>query len=76
MSNVLQSLFNVGVVIAEFHSDFNVMEHTHAYLWPMQFNTYYRVSTSLTMEWNVGMIIQGNMRTVGRDRWVSMYPGQ
>jgi hypothetical protein len=76
MSNTIQSLFNVGVVKADLLSEFNTYQRTHAYLWPIKFNTYHRVSASITMEWNVGMIIQPNMRTVGRVRWISMYPGQ
>jgi hypothetical protein len=51
----------------------SVVDHPHQLR--CNFDTLVRVSTSLTIEFNVGLICQPNMRTIGRARWISMYPG-
>lgn len=38
------------------------------------FNVNQRVTTSITMEWDVGMPVQFGLRAMGPARWYSMYP--
>ena len=70
-----QMLFNTGYDHVPMSSGFNVMQRVMVTR-GIPFNTLQKAGpASITMEWNVGEIVQAGLRTIGRTKWISTYPG-